>query len=305
MRTTRLAVAFALMITGVSAQNLVKNPGFEASDQLITPWTIRKGDLMKFINPRVVKQAKVGTSDDNAFQFGASSTDLAIEQQISIPKTGYYIVNVASRWTLTSLTWARPARGILGVLRVNGATVQTFVEGYGPDPRNSNWPSYDIDYLPVRPRIVQLTAGTVTLQVLITLTNVRDTITLDDIVVVPVSQGGPFVNLRTSTSYFPKTYEGFNVSTSTTQANIPIMLYAAMQRLSKPLQIPGFTGLLELDPFRDGGLILVASGLQTAGAGFPRKVVSQLGRTIYFQAVEANVLLQQLRLGARMSARVR
>ncbi len=52
-RTTAPFIGFALLsATALYAQNLVKNPGFEASDHNIAPWQVRKGDASKFVKTR-------------------------------------------------------------------------------------------------------------------------------------------------------------------------------------------------------------------------------------------------------------
>ncbi len=74
---------------------------------------------------------------------------------------------------------------------------------------------------------------------------------------------------------------------------------------SRPISLPGIHGLLELDPTRDGGLVLLASGIGTAELRLRRGTVSVLGRELHFQAVQVDVASNRVQLGSRMSARIR
>lgn len=310
-RTTAPLVGFVLLsATALYAQNLVKNPGFEASDQNIAPWQVRKGDASKFVNPMVVKNAPVGLGDDNAFQFQASAprgqtVKLAIEQQVVIPATGDYRVSVSSRIGATALFAdglnAPSFGGLLWIIGSSSPIAHLFASdsatGFGIS---------QIDNIAVRPRVVRLQAGPALVVVEVLLDSHSDTILLDDIVIEPVTQSAPHVAITTLTVGGANTRdEWVDVRTSATSAGLPTLIYAALQRPRSPISLPGIHGLLELDPTRDGGLVLLASGIGTAELRLRRGSVSVLGRELHFQAVQVDVASNRVQLGSRMSARIR
>jgi hypothetical protein len=77
------------------------------------------------------------------------------------------------------------------------------------------------------------------------------------------------------------------------------VLFVALQRLDNPLPIPGIKGVLELDPFRDGGLLILGVQLGSKNWFLPYAPIASLDRTIFLQALDFNPILSVMQFGSR------
>ena len=282
--------AVAVLNSAALAQNVIKNHNFEDSTTSLAPWKFY--NAANLFNPRVLK-AKVGFPEGGADHVFAASAlrpwggDIGLEQSFKISQQqsgkdwwfGAVVTNPNYAWRGSTRYTITISRQIGSIWRDELRTTPTVTTFQSPIQATLKLPAGDY-----RVRF-SVSASSVP--------KGRD-FYIDDCVVRPVRLPVPLFN-----TYRSGSMEYFNMRLPGGDPRVVSVLYLSLQRLSKPIKIPGFGGYLELDPFRDGGLFQVAAGSGSWSRVFDRRRLALVGRTLYFQVVEANPLLKVLRFGSR------
>jgi hypothetical protein len=270
LRTAAALLAMSGLATSQTSVNLIQNGDFEVSKTSIAPWTIISPS--EVTNPRIVSDDMVGFGRDNAFA-GRFTGYACIEQtfRVSGEQTRFPIMVSLAIRDGHSEAW--PA-----AIQVDNIT--------------ANHRLY-CNHAPLVVVFPPLSDGAHTLRVYPT--RERDA-QIDDIVVRPVRD--PHIRL---TSFC--TGPNNTVWEVRGDRRVVHAMYVSLQRLEPGVRIPGFEGLLELDPVRDGGLFFVAAAVSDLTVLIPRQHLVTLGRTLYAQAISVNPLLNVLQLGSRTAWR--
>lgn len=258
-----VALSALCLAASLPAQNLITNGEFQDH---IAPWNVTTQVSSRWSVPG---NARVGlNTPDPALEvaFGTDEGRFVLKQDITVKTEGWYGFQFAAR-------------------RVGGnGTVKLTV---GTKTLTHVFTSSSANQKTIVGSPVELKPGTITC--VFEITNVKDSMFVgrfDDVIVRPV-------NLPNVTAG-----EAGIAVWDATDNNV-VIVFASFHRLEQILRIPGYQFGLELDPFRAGGLILMATVVTKANQdvmalNIPAALENQ--RVFFFQPVDVT----SRRFGSRL-----
>jgi hypothetical protein len=271
-RSLTCVCALALTAGLVSAQNnLVNNGSFETG--ALAPWTVASS--VGNVQTQIAQQAAVGATVDRALEVTIDSTSpslYAIQQDITLPANGYYQLSLSGR----------RLSGNGSVLLDVAPTTTGWTWGPGAVQENHFVSVGTPVYMP---------AGQ--FRCALWLRNElqsKFSVQIDEIVVRQVQLPA-------------MVFDNTRIYAYDVQNRHLLIAYASVQRLSIPITLPGWTGGLDLDPFRMGGLLYVGFGVSDPGRPATLVLlpssVNTLGFTLYFQCLDISGQVFGSRLALR------